>query len=1122
VRRHDDQVLHSASDLNAFLGCAQAAALNLQKLLNPDTLPDTAVDDDSAKLIQDAGHEHEAAYLAQLRATTDVESIASAGSLEERAGATVAAMRAGASIIYQATFLAPPWHGFADFIRRVDQPSDLGPWSYEVIDTKLARTASPKHVLQLGLYSDLIARAQWALPHEMHLVLGDGREESFRRSEFAYTLQAAQARYLRFIESGARGTRSEPCAACTLCGWRNYCAEIWEAEDHLSRVAGMARSQILKLRAAGIDNVAALASTAPGTRVPKLAPATFERLRAQAELQVARRSGEPAVELLELEDGRGFLRFPKPDRADLFFDLEGDPLHPDGLEYLWGLHWREAGDAMFRAEWAHDHEQERIAFEGTIDFLTEYLAENPGAHIYHYAAYEITALRKLSTAYATREAALDALLRAEKFVDLYAITRQAVRTSEPSLSLKALEIFFAEKRDAAVKQADQSIVYYHRWKETRDQALLDDILAYNKVDCENTEGLRDWLLSLRPASLDWWTKPGPAPDPEKSALAVEREARREALRIDVRANAVRLSPRARELVAHLIDFHTRANKPAQWAVYDRCGRDEDELIDDADCIGGLVPDGQDWLRPDKRSIIARYRFPDQETKLREGSDVLHAPTLAKMGAVHAMDREAGWVEVRRGAKAPEPWPEAGALIPGWPLSTEALELAVERVAAHFAASAGSTAYQALVDLLERAPPRVNGWLGGDLVRPGESLIDAATGRALALDDSTLFIQGPPGTGKTYTSAHVIIGLIAAGKRVGVSSNSHKAINNLLAKVEVVAAERGVSFKGAKKVTKADPETYLNGSIIEDVPDNETVESGNYDLIGGTAWLFARQAMDQTLDYLFVDEAGQVSLGHLVAMSAAARNIILVGDQMQLGQPIQGAHPGESGLSVLDYLLEGAATIAPDRGILLDTSWRMHPDICSFISTVVYDGRLKAHSDCARQILKLRGPSSPVLKPHGIRLLPMNHAGCSQASVAEVDEVETLFAELLGTAYIDRAGNEGVLGLDNILVVAPYNMQVNALQARLPGGARVGTVDKFQGQEAEVVIVSLTTSSPDDLPRHVDFFYSKNRLNVAISRARTLAIVLANPRLLELDAKTVEHLRLVNTLAWLESEVGGAA
>jgi predicted RecB family nuclease len=1122
MRRLNDLLLHSASDLNAFLGCSHAAALNLRKLLDPASLPDRAIDDDGAKLIQQAGYNHEANYLAQLEAAGGVVSIAVTGSLDQRAAATTAAMREGAQIIYQATFLSSPWHGFADFLRRVERPSSFGSWSYEAIDTKLARTASPKHVLQLGTYSDLIADVQGALPHEMHLVLGNDREESFRRVEFAFTLNAAKARYLRFIEDGAPASRPEPCSACSLCGWREYCDATWKAEDHLSLVAGMGRSQIAKLRAAGIDSVAALAAADGDTRVPKLAPSTFERLHAQAVLHMARRTGEPEVELLALEPGRGFLRLPAPDPADLFFDLEGDPLHPDGLEYLWGIHWREAGDAMFRADWAHDHDEERRAFEATIDFLTEHLTGNPGAHIYHYAAYEITALRKLSTAYATREAALDALLRAVKFVDLYAITRQAVRTSEGSLSLKALEIFFAEKRDAAVTKADQSIVFYHRWKETRDQVLLDDILAYNKVDCENTEGLRDWLLSVRPADLDWWTKPGPAPDPEKSEFAAEREARREALRLAIRRNANRLSPRGRDLVAHLLDFHARAKKPEQWAVYDRCGRDEEELIDDAECISGLVPDGENWQRPDKRSFIARYRFPEQDSKLSEGSDVLHAPTTAKMGAIFAIDRDAGWVEVRRGVKAPEAWPETGALIPGWPLDTSVLEEAVERVATTLATGAATTNYQAIVDLIERAPPQLQGWQGGDLVLPDESLIDAATGRALALESSTLFIQGPPGTGKTYTSAHVILGLMAAGKRVGVSSNSHKAINNLLAKVEEIAIRQGVTFNGAKKVSGKNLDTYLNGVIIDDIADNEAVEAGDYDLIGGTAWLFAREGMNQALDYLFVDEAGQVSLGHLVAMGDAARNIILVGDQMQLGQPIQGAHPGESGLSVLDYLLEGAATIAPDRGILLDTSWRMHPEICGFISDVIYDGRLKAHPDCARQTLLLDHADDPILRPHGIRLVEMDHIECSQQSEAEVGVASTLVSRLIGGRYIDRGGNVGVLGLENILVVAPYNLQVNALKERLPAGARVGTVDKFQGQEAEVVIVSLATSSPEDLPRNVDFFYSKNRLNVAISRARTLAIVLANPKLLELDAKTVEHLRLVNTLAWLEAEAGGTA
>src|ERR1700726_1926921 len=198
-------------------------------------------------------------------------------------------------------------------------------------------------------------------------------------------------------------------------------------------------------------------------------------------------------------------------------------------------------------------------------------------------SYEVTVLRRLSTAFASREDAVDRLLRAEKFVDLYAIARAALRTSEPDLSLKTLEVFFADKRIEDVKKADQSIVHYHRWRETGDQALLDGILAYNKVDCENTEGLRNWLVALRP-DLPWWTKPGPPPEPEKSKEAAEREFRREALRLAVRRGGRRLSDRGRELMAYLVDFYARAKKPEQWAVFDRCSREPDERSDDAECM----------------------------------------------------------------------------------------------------------------------------------------------------------------------------------------------------------------------------------------------------------------------------------------------------------------------------------------------------------------------------------------------------------------------------------------------------------------------------------------------------------------------------------------------------------
>jgi uncharacterized protein len=426
MRLYDKELLHSASDLNIFLGCAHATALNLQKLREPDSLPDRAEDDESMVLIQDAGHAHEGSYLKSLRATTDVIEINSKGDLTAQAKATSEAMRAGAPIIYQAAFLAAPWHGFADFLRRTDTPSDLGPFSYEPVDTKLARTPSPKHVLQLSLYSDLIAAVQGLRPHEMHLVLGDGSEASFRNVEFQHTADVAKTRYLDFIERGAPKSRPEPCGACELCGWRDVCSAQWEAEDHLSLVAGMQKSQILKLREAGVTTVAALGALPADAHIPKLAPATLVRLRAQAALQVARRTGEPTVERLPIEEGRGFARLPKPNPHDLFFDLEGDPLHPDGLEYLWGVHYRDGqAAAQFKFTWAHDRAGERAAFEQMIDWFTDHLAEYPGAHIYHYAPYEVSALRRLSTAFASRENSVDDLLRREKFVDLYAIVRAA-------------------------------------------------------------------------------------------------------------------------------------------------------------------------------------------------------------------------------------------------------------------------------------------------------------------------------------------------------------------------------------------------------------------------------------------------------------------------------------------------------------------------------------------------------------------------------------------------------------------------------------------------------------------------------------------------------------------------
>jgi superfamily I DNA and/or RNA helicase len=383
-----------------------------------------------------------------------------------------------------------------------------------------------------------------------------------------------------------------------------------------------------------------------------------------------------------------------------------------------------------------------------------------------------------------------------------------------------------------------------------------------------------------------------------------------------------------------------------------------------------------------------------------------------------------------------------------------------------------------------------------------------------LDHSYLFVQGPPGTGKTYNAAHAIIALLRAGKRVGVSSNSHKAINKLLSEVEKRAAEARFRFSGVKKGNDDKPETEFNGLNITTIMDSKDA-TPLHRLVGGTAFHFCREDQRGTYDYLFVDEAGQVSLGNLVAMASAAANIVLVGDQMQLPQPVQGVHPGQTGLSSLDYLLEGRATVADDRGILLNETRRLHPTLCAFVSEAIYDGRLKAHPTTAQRYLIIQPDAHAALRTAGLSFVPVAHDGCTQSSRAEAETILKLITEACKQSVV-REGKETPITLKDILVVAPYNLQVNLLRQLLPQGAQVGTVDKFQGQEAAIVIISMTTSKGTEAPRGTEFLFNPNRFNVAVSRAECLAIVVHGADLLEGSWNKIEDLRRLNLFAHAEA------
>lgn len=1111
-------VYYSASDVVNFLECEHLTAMDLINLETP--LPQ-AEDGDEAILFQQKGFAHEEAYVDHLRNSVPclVDISGHSNDLDTAVAATQEAMRVGADIIYQAALREDCFIGHADFLRRVTISSSLGNFSYEVIDTKLARSAKAAYLVQLCFYSELVAHIQGHDPLLMHIVLGDSREVSYRHANYSRYYRFLKQRFVNRVHSSESETYPDRCDHCDYCRWRNLCDDRRLKDDHLSLVANITRPQIKKLNAHSVTTLQSLAKFPKNKHVPKIVPETLKKLRHQAALQLRKRkTGKDCFDLLplDLDEKKGFFRLPKPDAGDIFFDMEGDPLAEDGLEYLFGVLTFKGKNPTFQSYWAHDRNEERQAFEQFMDFVAGHLLKHPHAHIYHYAHYEETALKRLMSFYGTREAEVDNLLRFGKLIDLYKVVRESMRISEPRYSIKNVENFYLKKRTGDVKNAGASIVYYERWKETGDHKLLKAIEDYNRDDLKSTHELRQWLVTLRPDDIPWANHESPAPVVEirelneiEQRLAHYRELLVDPLPVD--RNTWSSQQHFQELTWQLLDFHRRADKPVWWAYFSRQEMTDEELMEDVESIGGMTIIPSHSQKSDRGASRYTYGYPEQETKLKTGDSCIRIDTLEKIKNFE-IDEDKHCVTFLSSSRN-SPLPKKLSIGPGGPIQTKVLREALYRFADDIIGEHHS--YKAIEALLKQQLPQVKGRTPGDAIIVGSAdPLSQITEAVANLDQSCLFIQGPPGSGKTWTGAHVIVELMRRGLRIGISSNSHKAINNLLASVERVAGEKGVTFCGAKKSVNGREDSMFNGKIIEDVFSNEDMCDERLQLVAGTAWLFSSEDLDQAFDYLFIDEAGQVAIANLVAMATSTKNIVLIGDQMQLAQPIQGTHPGRSGESSLEYLLNGMATIPPERGIFLKTTWRMHPDVCRFISDAVYDSRLVPEVSNSIQQLILGKDAHHLLKPTGIRFVPADHDACSQRSEEEAGIVSELYRSLLKQRFADKEGKKHRITEENILVVAPYNMQVNLLKRILPEDARVGTVDKFQGQEAEVVIISMATSNGDYLPRLIEFLYSRNRLNVAISRARCLAILVANPALMSIRCTTPEQMALVNTLCWV--------
>lgn len=1106
----------SATDLAGHLNCRHLTALEKAAAMGAIKRPVSW--DPMLEALWARGQAHENDYVEHLAAQGLDPLLIEGIDIDEGAiASTRAAMSSGSPVILQAALRGGRWSGRADVLRRVERPSALGAWSYEVIDTKLARETKGGTILQLALYSDLLAQAQDLTPEHMHVVRPwtEFVPETYRITDFAAFYRRVKAGLEAALDEEGHPTYPEPVAHCDICAWRIACINQRREDDHLSLVAGLSKLQAAELSSRGIATLAALAAMPlPLDWKPHRGSASsYEKVREQARLQLqARETGTTPCEPLAPQPGIGLSLLPEPSEGDIFLDFEGDPfVGENGLEYLLGYQFREEGEWKYEALWALDRTQEKAAFERFIDFVIARLEQFPSLHIYHYGGYERSALTRLMGRYATREEELDQILRAKLLVDLLTVVRQGLRAGVESYSIKKLEPLYGFVRDAALPDANLALTKLQVSLELGDLDEISDadkdlVQRYNRDDCASTSTLRDWLEERRSGLIAGGaeiTRPEPSdaePPEDVSAWLALITPLIEQLTQDVPPDEAERSPeqQARWLLANLLDFHRREDKACWWEYFRLEALPAEDLRDEKAGLADL--EFLERVGGSDACPIHRYQFTPQDSDIRPGKS-LRSVGGKPYGSVEDISFEHLTIDIKKmKATAQE---HAPAVFMHDYIRKDALKQSLVRLAQQVIAQGmvPDGRYAAARDLLLRTRPR----LPVPLRRDDENVLDAGKRLAPLLDAGVLPLQGPPGTGKTHTGAHMIGELVRAGKTVGIVANSHKVIRNLLDKVVEEAAATGVDVRCVQKPDEMEP----NQPRLQFAKDNKALFAAldaGANVAGATAWLWSSPDAFERVDVLFVDEAAQMALATVLAASQAAPAMVLLGDPQQLDQPMQGSHPDGTACSALHHLLNGQQTISNEQGLFLDTTWRLHPDICSFTSELFYEGKLSPRPELATQLLGAPAPIGGT----GLRFVPVEHSGNTNCSPGEAEVVSQLVNELLssGSTWTDKDGLIRPLALADILIITPYNSQVAEIQKHLPG-SDVGTVDKFQGREKPVAIYSLATSSLAEAPRGMDFLYSSNRLNVATSRARCVSIVVASPDLFAPEARAPRQMKLAN-------------
>jgi uncharacterized protein len=1123
MKLNNNSIIYSASDITSFVNCEHLVHNTVRKMNGEIKQP--FFNNKTVELLQERGQNFEAKILDSYK-NKNLNVVEIQPHAMSAIQDTLAAMQAGADIIYQAKFEQGNWMGIADFLIKTDKISNLGEWSYEVIDTKLTNDTKASTIIQITLYSFFLEQIQGVLPEFMY-VKTPHHDEVYRVLDYTS--------YVRFVQKkvevnapNIKETYPQPVNHCDICKWWTVCNDRRRADDHLCFIAGMGATQTKEFESQGFNTLSAVAEIPDNmpcvlpNPIAKGSEATYQRLIHQAKLQKqSKEEGIIKYDILPLHpsENLGFKRLPLPSKGDIYFDFEGDPLiEPSGLEYLFGWVHKQ----QYHKIWVRNEAEERAALILFIDTVTDLLKINSDLHIYHFSPYETVALKRLVSKYGVKENELDNFLRSELFVDLHAVFKQAVRAGVEKYSLKDLEPLhgFERKIDLQELSKEKSMLEFLLESEQIDNIpdeLKERVERYNEEDCRSTESIHIWLENQRNLNfpdLDRLVANSVPPDNLSDFLKNILPIKNKLLEglFDDRGILIAEfkdldnEQQAKLMLAHMLEWYRREEKTFWWEFFRVRDLEDDELFDEKVAIAGLqlIPNrGEQVIK----SFTDVYSFPNQDTDVRVNDD-LKLKDGTGLGSVYKLDFDNNEITILKGPTKRHIHPTAVTNLKNIP--TKIKEDAIISFA-EFIADFGfdvddTSCWKPAIDLLLKKLPDYKSVPSTD-----SDLIQSTFNKLQVLNNSILSIQGPPGTGKSYTAAHLIIKLIAQGKKIGIAALSHKVIENLISKVhEINQTDYNLSIMSIQKVSSDDNKDLAYWHKINKI-DTIVSQLPTTNIIAGTSFFFANNKVQGALDYLFIDEAGQLSLVDTLSMVASAKNLVLLGDPQQLQQPQQGTHPYNTEVSALEHVLDGAATITDDKGVFLAKTWRMHPKLTQFVSINFYDNKLFSVDGLENQSIK----GSLAFPNPGIYIDEVNHEANTNESKEEAKRVIAILKDLLdGTkTFIDKDGLERTLQATDIKIITPYNAQLQLInklivQHNLPS-IQIGTVDKFQGQEAPVIICSMATSSAEDAPRGMDFIYSPNRLNVAVSRAKALFIMVASSKLFEANCKSPKQLKLVN-------------